>query len=130
MFDSPKPLPDGTVIDGFTADSTSAWVVAYAGPCGDPECEKQHTRLYLLPMIGWLHVVQPGESGDEVQLRPAIMNSGGAVVDYLNVNSLFRFIAVIRATDDATEIAKGIYRERYGRDTDFADVETSSTAAN
>lgn len=117
MFDSPDPLGEETIIDGFTPDATLSWLVAYAGPCGDPECDKDHSRVYMIPMIGWLHAVQPKtvEGGvEEIRLRPAIMSSGGSVVDFMNVGKVFRFIAIVRATDDAVMTAKGIFAEKFG----------------
>lgn len=131
MFESPEPLPEGTAIDYFTPDASLSWLVAYAGPCGVPECKLDgmpngHTRLYLIPMVGWLHAVLPK---DEISLRPAIMSSGGAVVDYLNVAPVFRFIAVIRATEDAGAVARGLYEERH-RETGTLIVERTDALQN
>ncbi len=135
MNDSPSPLPEGTIIDGFTPDATLAWLVAYAGPCGDPECERDnkpdgHSRIYLIPMIGWLHAIKEKGFGDEeVQLRPAIMSSGGSVVDYMNVADVFRFIAVLRADDNTIEVAKQLYAER-GGDLGALVIEKATAIAN
>lgn len=123
MFDSPEPLAQNSTVSNFTPDGTLSWLVAYAGPCGDPKCEIDgitggHMRLYLIPMIGWLHALvnEPigGVTITRLRLRPAIMSSAGMVVDYLEAVDKFKFIAVIRATDDAVATAKGIYQERFG----------------
>ena len=134
MNDSPLPLPEGTIIDGFTPDSTLAWLIAYAGPCGDPECDKDnqpngHSRIYLIPMIGWLHAIIEKGDLDEVQLRPAIMSSGGNVVDYMNVADVFRFIAVLRADDNTINVAKELYKER-GGDLGQLIIENATSIAN
>jgi hypothetical protein len=119
MLTEAVPLPDNTMIIDFTPDSTLAWCVAYAGPCGDEGCDAAHTRLYLVPMIGWLHAVPPAtkqQEEEEVMLRPAIMSSNGIVTDYLSIDSAMKFIAVVRASDTATATAKEIYRQRFGTD--------------
>lgn len=136
MNDSPTPLPEETIIDGFTPDATLAWLVAYAGPCGDPECKADntpngHSRIYLIPMIGWLHVAVNRGFGEEEErlLRPAIMSAGGNVVDYLNVADVFRFIAVLRADENTLNVAKEIYKER-GGDLTRLIVENATSIAN
>jgi len=118
VLEDPKPLSPGTLIDGFTPDPNLSWIATYAGPCGDPECKEQHTRLYLIPIIGWLRVVIPldGEDFDEVQLRPAVMASSGLVKDYFDLPDLFKFIAVLRVSDNTVIVARAIYQERYGTD--------------
>lgn len=122
MFDSPEPLAQTSTVSNFTPDSTLSWLVAYAGPCGDPTCKIDgitggHMRLYLIPMIGWLHALVNEPAGGvtitRLRLRPAIMSSAGMVVDYMEAVDKFKFIAIIRATDDAVATAKGIYQERF-----------------
>lgn len=119
MFDVPELLPDDAIVDGFTPDATLAWLATYAGPCGDPACDKDknpdgHTRLYMIPIIGWLHVILTRGNAEEFQLRPAIMASGGSVIDYMRLHDSFKFIAILRATEDAAETAKQLYKERHG----------------
>lgn len=115
MFEEPVPLPDDSRVIGFVPDATLAWVIAYAGPCGDLGCEEQHLRLYMVPMIGWLQVdVDRGLGKHERELRPAVMLSGGRVVDYLRVAPEMRFVALLRNTDDAVPIAKQVFRDRFG----------------
>ncbi len=122
VFDPPVVLPRDTVIDGFTADAMLSWLIAYAGPCGDPECKQDgipggHTRLYLIPVIGWHHVVfDKGFGVEEIRLRPAIMSQSGTVVDFMHTPDNFAFIAVLRATDDAADVARKLYKQRAGGD--------------
>ena len=128
MPEDPKPLPSGSLIDEFTPDPNLSWVAAYAGPCGDPECKEQHTRLYLIPIIGWLRIVIPleDEDFDEVQLRPAIMASNGAVNDYLDVPPTLKFIMVVQASNNTVPIVRAVYHERYGTDQEIVVGESPS----
>lgn len=117
MFRDPEPLPEGHWFTGFTADATLAWVIAYAGPCNHcehPGGEKPHAQLYLLPMIGWLHSMKPGDEIDGGALRPAYMSPSGNVSDYLEVPENFTFIAILLDNENTMTAAKELYRERTG----------------
>lgn len=117
ILEAPKRLPEESFIDGFTSDPSLSWVAAYAGPCGDPECKEPHTRLYLIPVIGWLQVRIPIEGNDEMDelfVRPAIMSANGSVSDYLDIPPEFTFIATVVASDDAVPLARKIYQARFG----------------
>lgn len=121
-FDDPTPLPTSAQLGQFTPDASSSWCLAYAGPCGDDECNLSHTRLYLLPMIGWLHYeITDSHGSSYVLVRPAFMGAGGTLCDFLHVPQNFQFIAVLRASPQTTSLAKEIYRKRFGNDTIITD---------
>ena len=123
----PKQLPDGCIIDAFTVDSRNGWVVVYAGPCIDPACkDKPHMRLYLVPMIGWLHVRIPWGDDEELSIRPAVMFSTGDVTDYLDFPSELKFVAVLPETGEVTKIARAMFHEKYGDDQEIDFVESPS----
>lgn len=116
MFEEPKPLPEGTIIHSFLPDPAAIWVVAYAGPCGDDQCNLEHARIYLIPMIGWLSVDIPVEDDPESitsSVRPAIMTAGGLVMDYLDVPDGYKLIAVLRASNDVVSIVREIYHQKF-----------------
>lgn len=138
MLSEPEPLPAHAAIDYFTPDNTGSWYVAYAGPCGDPDCKLTHRRLYVIPMIGWLSYEVPILSGSDViatnvLVRPAVMNPSGKIEDFLDTGGEFRFIAVLRGAQEMATVAKEIYRKRYG-DNDLMsekdDVETVKATVN
>jgi len=117
--DSPEsqfstPLPQGSMVYAFTPDATLGWAVAYAGPCGEKDCDEgeAHTRLYAVPVVGWLHVSVPDVAG--TTLRPAIMLASGEVRDYLSVSAKYKFIGVLRVTEEFPEMARELYRKRFG----------------
>jgi hypothetical protein len=116
VFDSPVPLPKNAVIDGFTPDSSAQWVVAYAGPCGDPECNLQHARIYLVPMVGWINAAVPATEGDAeiFLLRPAVMTTNGVIADYLDVPATYRLIGVLRSSDEVIKLARDLYEHKFG----------------
>jgi hypothetical protein len=130
MITNPKRLPQSAVLDNFTPDTCEAWFVAYAGPCGDAECDKPHTRLFLMPMVGWIHVVQATENTDEIVVRPAIMPAGGEVVDYLQVPDDFVFIAVVPRDENSIAAAKEIYRRRFGAEMPLVESDRLEASAN
>ena len=128
----PKRLVEGTIVDGFIPDPALSWTAAYAGPCGDPECEEPHSRLYLIPVIGWLRVVvmRSEPEYDDLQLRPAIMSAQGIVTDYLDVPEDFKLIAILRTGDNLTPIARAIYHERFGEDEEILIEEKTQQLPN
>lgn len=105
----PKPLNKKAKIQGFVHDTTQAWVVVYAGPC--PTCEggDAHDRFYIVPMIGWLDTDNNG-----FELRPAVMVADGTVNDYLDLPDHFKFVAVLQDDPTTIDIARAIYRGKYG----------------
>src|SRR5271170_6616199 len=113
----PKTLPTGTAIEGFTPDPSMSWVVVYAIGCSDPECEEDHKRLLIMPIIGWAQIyLSEHERG--MMLRPLIMLGDGRVTDYLDAPPEAQFISVMRSDKDVPTVAREIYAEIYGdRDT-------------
>jgi hypothetical protein len=106
----PKPLGPKASVTGFVPDTSCAWVVVYAGTCGLPECDKEkHDRLYVVPMIGWLHTVSDG-----VEFRPAVMTADGLVGDYLDIPEHYKFVGVLQDTENILDIAQMLYHKRYG----------------
>lgn len=126
VFEEPKRLVPGSLIDGFTHDPNLSWVVAYAGPCNDSECKETHKRLYLIPVLGWLQVLVD----DHLLVRPAVMGSNGSVVDYMDFPDTFRFVAVLQRNGDVVEVAREIYKERYGKDEEIISEETTEALPN
>ena len=113
----PEKLDETAEIDTFHPDGSASWVVAVAGPCGEPDCEAQHTRLYLVPVVGFIHYAIPDKNVPDKAIsviRPAIMSSAGTIGDYLDVPSELKFIAVLKVSEHVGDIARGIYRERFG----------------
>jgi hypothetical protein len=105
----PKPLNKKAKIQGFVPDTTQSWVVVYAAPC--PTCEggDSHDRFYIVPMIGWLDTDNNG-----FELRPAVMIADGTVNDYLGLPDNFKFVAVLQDDPTTVDIARAIYRGKYG----------------
>ena len=118
MFDPPKFLPHAATPSCFTPDPSLAWVVVYAASCEDPECEENHRRLFIIPVIGWGQFYFDDDSSEwreeREALRPMIMLGDGVVKDYLDMPSMFRFISVLRAGQDVPALARDIYAEVYG----------------
>ena len=123
-----KALSDNEPAIGFTHDSSASWVSTYAGPCLDPGCDVQHKRLYIIPVIGWLHYND--RSTSSLVLRPAIMSGTGIVGDYLSVPSSFQFIAVLQDSDDVDRQAHAIYHHRFKDSSPLAENETAEPLPN
>lgn len=120
-------LPSDASILGFTNDPSGRFLVAYAGPCPERDCDSDHRRLYLLPMIGWFHF---DDEYSNMILRPAIMTGNGSTVDYLDLPSGFTFIAVLEDGDDTVIKAVEIYRQQHahqGAEIELDEVETVLT---
>jgi len=125
----PKPLEPGAIVSGFTPDPMCNYVVTYAGPCLGGCQAKDHEQLYVVPMIGWLHITSPAG----FEMRPAIMSAVGIVTDYLDFPEpgKYRLIAVLQDADDTHMMAKTIYQARYGGRLDVGEnPEIASATAN
>jgi hypothetical protein len=117
MHTDPQPLSPLAVLQRLTPDPGLSWVVAYAVTCEDPQCEEEHKRLFIIPIIGWgqfgIYAEDPNVDDEEI-LRPMVMLGTGLVTDYLDIPPSFRFIAVLRASKDVSHIAHEIYSDLYG----------------
>lgn len=121
----PKPLDPKASITAFVPDPSCAWVVIYAGACTLIDCDKEkHDRLYVVPMIGWIHAVSDG-----VEFRPAVMTADGLVGDYLDIPDHYKFVAVLQDNESTLDMAHVLYRKKYG-DTALLDTAISESLAN